>query len=437
MKTLLALFVTVVAPVSTQAGALVLDADTTVALALAASPLTAATAARVVEADANVAAADAVRLPVVDIEAGVAHRSSVPEMTLPASAAGLSGFVLFPDIRNVARTGLVISQPLWSGGAIAGTRSATRHERSAVAAEADRTAADLSLRARAAYWAAVAADASLETARAEGHRAERLVHDAKNLRAAGMAVRADELGATARLAAARVRTVEAEAALASRLAELRSLLGLPAARDLKLRDGGDRLPAQPGALDALIAEAVSSRPEMTAMAARREALVSRAAAAGAPIRPQVALTGRWDLGRPNDRYLPPADEWNTSWSLGLVAGWRLFDGNRTRAQVAAIDAERSALEAERLELERTVTLDVENARRDLVTKLAATAAATDAVTAATAREADSRERYGEGLATVLEVLDAQTELAQAERLLVHSRTGAWLAEANLRRAVGQ
>ncbi|MCU0305310.1 MAG: TolC family protein [Thermoanaerobaculales bacterium] len=414
-----------------------IDSDRAVELVLATSHRRDAAAARVDAADQQVGAADARRLPTVDLEAAVAHRSSVPEAAFPESVPDIGGFVLFPNIQDTYRAGVALTQPVWTGGAINGSCEAARHDRTAAAAEAARVDDALRLEARTAYWNAVAAEASLDAARAEAGRAERLLADARALRGAGMAVRADELGAAARLAAAQVRVIDAEAAAANRRAELRSLLDLAPGVELELTDRGGRLPSGPPALAPLIAEALATRPELAALAARRDALASRSATVGAPARPQVSLGARWDVARPNERYLPLSDEWNTSWTVGVFAGWRVFDGARTGAEVATLDAERSSVEAELAELERRVALDVETARRTLEATLAADTAATAAVEAATAREADSRDRYGAGMATVAEVLDAQTELAEAELTLVRARSGAWIADAGLRRAVGR
>ncbi|HSL19493.1 MAG TPA: TolC family protein [Methylomirabilota bacterium] len=423
--------------VTAAADGLPVDADRAVELAFAASDRREAAAARVTAAERQVESADARRLPTVDLEAAVAHRSSVPETVFPASIPDIGGFVLYPDIRNTTQAGVVLNQPLWTGGAIAGSREASRHEADAAAAEAARVDDDLRFQARSAYWNAVAAQAAREAARAEVERAERLLDDARALRAAGMAVRADELGAEARAAAARVRLIEAEAGLSNRLAELRSLLGLPRGSGLELVDGGARLPSVPPDLEALLAEARSARSELAALEARRDALASRSKTVGAPDRPQLSLGARWDVARPNQRYFPLEDEWNTSWSVGLYAGWRVFDGDRSDAEVAAVDAERSAVEAEIAELERRIALDVETARHSLEAARAADLAADAAVAAAAAREASSRDRYAAGIATVSEVLDAQAELAEAELSLARARSGAWLADAGLRRAVGR
>lgn len=437
MKNSLTLLMTLAIAPAVGGASLSLDAERAVELALAASARRDAAAARVDAAAERAAAAAARRLPSLDLEAAAAYRSSVPEAAFPESIPDIGGFVLFPNIQDTWRAGVALSQPLWTGGAIAGSRRAAAHEQDAAAADGERVAAELRFEARSAYWRAVAAAAALTAAGAEVERAERLLEDARALRAAGMALRADELGAEARLAAARLRAIEAGADAATRLAELRSLLELPPATALELGDRGAHLPGDPAALEMLLAEAAANRPELASLAARAEALAGRAVAAAAPARPQVALAARWDLARPNERFLPLEDQWNTSWSVGLVAGWRVFDGGRTGAEAAAVDAERAVLEADRRELARRIMVEVETTRTNLEAALAATEAAEASVAAAAAREADGRERFQAGVATIAEVLDAQSELADAELALVRARSLARLADAGLLRAVGR
>ena len=437
MRHPLALVLALGSAMTAAADGLPVDADRAVELALAASDRREAAAARVTAAERQVESADARRLPTVDLEAAVARRSSVPEAVFPPSVPDLGGFVLYPDIQNTYQAGVALSQPLWTGGAIAGSREASRHEADAAAAEAARVDDELRFLARTAYWNTLAAQAARDAAHAEVERAERLLDDARALRAAGMAVRADVRGAEARAAAARVRLIEAEAEVSNRLAELRSLLDLPRDTDLELVDRGAHLPAPPADLEVLLAEALDARPELAALEARRDALAGRSKAIGAPDRPQVSLGARWDVARPNQRYFPLEDDWNTSWSVGVYAGWRVFAGNRTDAEVAAIDAERAAVEAEIDELERQIALDVETARRTLEAARAADLAAEAAVAAAAAREVDSSDRYTAGIATVSEVLDAQAELADAELSVARARSGAWISDAGLSRAVGR
>ena len=77
------------------------------------------------------------------------------------------------------------------------------------------------------------------------------------------------------------------------------------------------------------------------------------------------------------------------------------------------------------------------ARLELLSAIEAVASADAAATAAGAWEQSSSERYAAGLAMMSELLDAQADLASAEMSQVRSRASAWMAEADLRRAVGR
>ncbi len=107
------------------------------------------------------------------------------------------------------------------------------------------------------------------------------------------------------------------------------------------------------------------RPELMVTDARIQALGARAKATNAARIPNVGLSAHWKYARPNERYLPPVDEGNDSWGIAVAASWQFFDGSRTKARVATVHAEQSALQADRGELERRILLEVESARLEL------------------------------------------------------------------------
>jgi outer membrane protein TolC len=174
--------------------------------------------------------------------------------------------------------------------------------------------------------------------------------------------------------------------------------------------------------------------ELEARISQREA---EARAIDAGRKPSIAVSGAWDLARPNPRYLPLADTWNDSWSVGVAATWRVFDRGRTRSKAAVVRSEGAALVADRSEVERQVNLEVETSRLTLVAALEAVVATDASVAAARARERTARERYQAGLAQIWEMLDAQADLAEAERADVRARATAWIAAAALDRSVGR
>jgi OMF family outer membrane factor len=117
--------------------------------------------------------------------------------------------------------------------------------------------------------------------------------------------------------------------------------------------------------------------------------------------------------------------------------WTLWDGGRTRAERAEAAAGERAAAARITDFDRQVTFEVRQRQLELESSIAAIAAATDGVRAATEATRVLAERFSAGVATNTEVLDAQTAALQAELDRVRALVNARLAEARLSRAVGR
>jgi outer membrane protein TolC len=183
--------------------------------------------------------------------------------------------------------------------------------------------------------------------------------------------------------------------------------------------------------------ALAKRPELAASAAQIAALRSRQQVTGAQTLPSVGAVAQLDYALPNTRYFPQEAQWNESWSVGLLASWTLFDGGKARADTATVQFSERAAAQDRDELTRRILLEVENDRRNLVSALAAVVAADAARAAGVEREKEAQERHVAGLAPMVDILDAQSQLAAAEQQQVNARAFSWIAAAALARAVGQ
>jgi outer membrane protein TolC len=415
-----------------------LDAEEAAQMAVRASTLTAAAADRVEASQSTVKAADAARLPVLTANAGYIRHSAVPEFGVPTENPNEPVFILFPNIQNHYRVDLSVSQPIYTGGAISASREAARTDESAASWSETLSTLDLSNHARMLYWSAVAAAAGVDVAEAQLKRTRRLLDDARALREAGMAVNADVFAAEARFSAAEVDIIRTRNEEAQALTRLQSLLGIAPGTMITLEGAGTaEVPPPPPPRVDLEGDALDNRPELKITDAYIEGLGARARSVNAARKPTVAATGQYLLARPNQRFLPPVDERNDSWSVGVAASWQFFDGSRTKEQVATVHAEQRAMQQDRGELERQIRLEVATARLELESALKAIASADASAAAAEAWEESSSERYAAGIAMLSELLDAQADLAAAEMAQVRSRASAWLADAALRRAVGR
>ncbi|HZW76420.1 MAG TPA: TolC family protein, partial [Caldimonas sp.] len=166
-------------------------------------------------------------------------------------------------------------------------------------------------------------------------------------------------------------------------------------------------------------------------------LLSSANAALASAKPTVAGLMAIQPARPNDRFVPPTDQWNLSWDLGINVTWSLFDGGRSHADAASATAQADAVTHRIEQFDARLALEVRQALLDLAASRAALSASNDAVSAATEAHRVVVERFNAGVATSTDVLDAQLALVQAELERTRLMAGMRINEARLLRSVGK
>jgi outer membrane protein len=113
-------------------------------------------------ATAGLREARAGRLPQIDVAAGYARLSNVPELTLFVPGPPPSRETVFPNIPNTYHAHAGLTQPLYAGGRIDAEVEAADHERMAASRDLEAAVQDLVLETTAAYW-------SLVTARETAH----------------------------------------------------------------------------------------------------------------------------------------------------------------------------------------------------------------------------------------------------------------------------
>ena len=117
--------------------------------------------------------------------------------------------------------------------------------------------------------------------------------------------------------------------------------------------------------------------------------------------------------------------------------WSLFDGGRTKADLAEASAGVRVVQARLAEFDSLVALEIRQRLSELESSRAALAAADVAVEAATEARRVVGERFGAGVATSTDVIDAQVAILQAQLDRTQAIASAHLAEARLNRAAGR
>jgi outer membrane protein TolC len=126
--------------------------------------------------------------------------------------------------------------------------------------------------------------------------------------------------------------------------------------------------------------------------------------------------------------------WN--WNLGLTATWSIFDGFTRNADYKESKALAVLADLDVKSAMRRVELDVRDALVSLTNQQASLKQAAVAYDVAKRNAAQIAELYRQGLATVLQVADANVSLFEAEVELVRQRYGLAISYLNLEAALG-
>lgn len=309
------------------------------------------------------------------------------------------------------------------------------------AAESEREDARLTIgySVRRQFWIAVqahhlatVAGESLALARIEEARAERLEH-------AGAVPHSDVLKARLQTAEALLDSLNARRSADVERLELLQLVGLPASSLLVL-DTAIVLPRPVPDMASILAEARAARPDMRAAVLRLSAARSASDAARRSRIPALQLTGtsvhshdRTDV----ENGLRTDTDIDRQWSGALALTQTMFDGGARRSRITSADAGLRTATNRRDAVERRIETEAREA-------LLAWSEAQQRVEVALAREVSAEEqrrgtsrRYELGSATMLELVDAQLQLARARQSAIEARVAVVLADAQIARAAGR
>jgi len=345
--------------------------------------------------------------------------------------------VLYPDVPDNYHARLDLQWPIYTGGRSNALERAAHAEREAASFDVAAARADLRLEATRAFWALVTARQTQEVLARSLDSIDAHVAELRARLDQGLIPPNELLSAEAQQSRQRLLAIDAQNLRGIAEADLRRVIGEDDPRSIEPAAPLDP-PAQTEAdVAALVAAPRRVRPERAALDNRVEAARERETAASAAAKPHVSIAGGYDYARPNPSIFPRADEWNDSWDVSVNLRWSLWDGGRRRAEEASAAAGTRALLARTSEFDRNLAFEIEQRRLQAQSAHAAIAAAEDGVRAAVEARRVVGERFNAGVATSAEVLDAQTDVLQAELTRTRAIADARLALARLDRALGR
>lgn len=299
---------------------------------------------------------------------------------------------------------------------------------------------DTLLDSELAYYSVISALAGVEAATTNAADAKAILDAATARRDAGLGVDLDVLQAKTAHDQALYSLASAQGFLRTAQGLLARTLGLPADTPVTLAPPEKPLPAPLGSQDfrQLTDEALARRPDLSAL---RASLASREAAV------RVARASRWpslyaSASATRNYYelygLNNRDSQSHDWAYtgGLSLKWNLFDGMQTLSSVRTAEAQAEALRAQLRQAELGASAELWTRFQNYETALQKHTLGTSALESASAARDMALESYKSDVKTILDLLNAENQLAQARSQLIAARQEVFTALAQLAHAMG-
>jgi len=328
------------------------------------------------------------------------------------------------------RTVVSVEQPIlvpaaWAGQKVA-QRGADRQE-----AVTEQTRQQVAFQVFQLYLEVQKAHAQLQASVKALDEARESKRQATVRTAAGLGLKSDELRAATQLAAMEQQNISAANNLTLVRMQLALVTGGQPGDELDVAEAV-HLKRPERDLSGLIGTAQQERRDLQASERGKEQADAVLLQTRAGFLPTVGAVGAWQMNDKNSAFGRDHD----AWMVGVSLRWNIFDGFRTWHGSGQAQASRSAAVEQLEQARKEVSYQVHEAWLRRIEAEKRHEVANAAVLAADEATRLLAKRFDNALATMVELLDAQTALNQARANLVESDANLMLATGRLYHSAG-
>lgn len=280
------------------------------------------------------------------------------------------------------------------------------------------------------YLEAVATSSRVEMTRAQYDTADALYKQAQDLKAAGLVAGIDVLRSQVQLQTQRQRLIAAENDFEKTKLQLARAIGLPIGQPMTLVDKIPYAPVPIPTVEQALARALEGRSDYLAAKSRLDEARASARAANDALLPTLHVDA--DYGTIGQTF----GSSHTTYTMAANVRIPIFDAGRTTARRIDASSLVRQREAELADLQGRVEFDVRAAVLDLRAADQQLQAAQTNVQLANDELTQARDRFAAGVASNLEVTQAQESVATASESLIVALYSHNLAKASLARSLG-
>ena len=340
-------------------------------------------------------------------------------------------FTLPPPDPNIYAARLALQFPLYTGGRLESQIALAEANLRGARAVFARAQQQILFSAQQLYLQALLGHENVTAAQRALTQANESLRVANARVSTGAAPQFDNLQAQVAVANAEQGVVRARTSVAAAQTGLIATLNLTQDTPLEFTDTLEPRPV-PGTLRDAIVRALRDRPEFAELQSRLAAAQASIDLAASGGRPNVTISGGYDVGNANGA----AASVSGGWSITLSATLSLYDGGITRERIREAQLRMEQLKVLDAHTRQQVELEVRQAWLALEQAAGELLAAARAVDQGREAARLAGVRYQAGVGTQLELLSAQASLAQAELGLASARFSQNLARIQVILAAG-
>ena len=398
--------------------------------ALCENPQTRETWANARQQAAQLGVTKAQLLPNADLNGNLSRSYNSRGSTAISSTGNV---VRVPAGQNQSNAAMSLNYLLFDFGARSAAVEGTRQSLLAADWTHNATLQNVMLSAIQAYYQSFATQESVKATQTSEKSAQEAFDAARFRHQVGAAALADELQARTAYSQARLNRQQAEGNASIAVGTLANVVGLEADAPLKLAPPILMEPTieEKRTVKELIEVAKADRPDLAAAEAQvnaAQAAVRQAKAGGLPTFPLFANYG--------DNYSQGFGNYRT-WSIGVSINVPLFTGYSDTYKIRAAQASLESSVAAQNLLTKRISLDVWSAYHNLQTAYNTFVSSTDLLASSAEAERVALGRYKVGVGTILDLLNAEANLANARLQHIQAQYNWYTSRAALAQAIGR
>jgi outer membrane protein len=370
-------------------------------------------------------------LPNLTLSGSYNFMEKTQSVSLPTASGGTQEMEL--DFTRDYGMEVALSQPLYTGGRLVSSYRISKLARDIADADVARLEADVTLSVVEAFYSYLLARESVKVAEEATKTAEEFLRVVEARYKAGEASKFEVMRAEVEVSNLKPALISAKHGVSLAELGLKNLMGLgldqPTGFTGEFGSGVFRI-------DPAEAEraGLERRPELAMLRCQSGIANQSLSLAKAGRFPTLAITTAYDmLG--NDLSLDE-DKWETTYNGYLVLSLPLFDGLKTKSQIARSKSEVRQAGIALADAEEGVKLGIRSSVLELDAAVERLRSQEKNVEMAEEGLKIANDRYVQGVATNLEVMDAQLALTQARNYRLQALYDINLATARLKRAMG-